>query len=513
MKFKLLSLGVVAILSLGLFGCGSDDGAVGKSLSLGEGHEFVVEEVHKIEKILGENFDPGIDGLLFDYEGEELVLAPEELMFEGLVSDKGVVEMLALSGYLKERGMILTVSDLRRMELARVRGESTFNGEKLFRGHRVVEDLNEALLLASVKAAGDYLTSAVDEEGRFVYEYDPVKDEVAESYNILRHGGTTYSMLELFRMTGDERLLASAGRALNYLVSVTEDCGFGALCVVENGTVKVGGNALAILAFVEYGRAMVDLGYEEEADSYLKEAQGLARWIASVQQEDGSFKPHKYDLRAAKASDFVSEYYPGEAIFALSRLAEFDGDEQWLDVAEANALYLINDRDAGKEVAQLIHDHWLLYGLNELYRARPREEFLVHTERTVRAILDSQHKEADLVEDKQDWQGGYYVPPRSTPTATRSEGLVAAYKLLRDYEDLLAVEDRYVELEEIMLAIEEGLRFQLATQYGEEALLFFGDEVGARVIGGFHESLTDFGVRIDFVQHNLSAILGYGELG
>jgi hypothetical protein len=498
MKFKLLSLGVGAILSLGLFGCGSGDGTVGKSLSLGEGHEFVVEEVHKIEKILGENFDPGIDGLLFDYEGKEFVLAPEELMFEELVSDKGVVEMLALSGYLKERGVILTVSDLRRMELTRVRGESTFNGEKLFRGHRVVEELDEELLSAAVSGAGDYLASLVGENGRFVYEYDPVKDEVAESYNILRHGGTTYSMLELFRVTGDEDLLTASERALDYLVSVTEDCGFGALCVVENGNVKVGGNALAILAFVEYG-----------GDKYLAEAQGLARWIASVQQEDGSFEPHKYDLRAAEASDFVSEYYPGEAIFALSRLAEFDENEQWLDVAEANALYLINDRDAGKEVAQLIHDHWLLYGLNELYRARPREEFLVHTERTVRAILDSQHKEEDLDEARVDWRGGYYVPPRSTPTATRSEGLVAAYKLLRDYEDLLSVEERHIELEEIMFAIEEGLRFQLATQYGEEVEVFFGDEVGARVLGGFHESLTDFGVRIDFVQHNLSAILGW----
>ena len=50
-----------------------------------------------------------------------------------------------------------------------------------------------------------------------------------------------------------------------------------------------------------------------------------------------------------------------------------------------------------------------------------------------------------------------------------------------------------------------GISFQLQTQFRPESVLYLKDP--ERSLGGFHRSLTNFEIRIDYVQHNISALL------
>ncbi len=228
----------------------------------------------------------------------------------------------------------------------------------------------------------------------------------------------------------------------------------------------------------------------------------LGRWILATQSDAGEFTAHKLRLATGKLDDHVSQYYPGEAALALirgsrlnrDRLRLTPADDPWLDAAARGARWLIEVRDRDLPQQRLNHDHWLLYALNELYRLRPEPLYRRHTERITSAILGLQNRWSTYP----DWHGSYYRPPRSTPTATRSEGLAAAYLLERDH-------GRADAAQRLLEGLELGVRFQLQTQLGPESALYLPNP--RRALGGFRRSLTNYEVRIDYVQHNVSALL------
>src|SRR5699024_1236113 len=103
--------------------------------------------------------------------------------------------------------------------------------------------------------------------------------------------------------------------------------------------------------------------------------------------------------------DFTSHYYPGEAILALVRLYQIDKKEVWLDVAEKAANFLINIRDKNDTIDTIAHDHWLLYGLNDLYRERNKDMYLDHSFFIAEAIMKTQITETNA--SRTELIGGY----------------------------------------------------------------------------------------------------------
>jgi len=297
-------------------------------------------------------------------------------------------------------------------------------------------------------------------------------------------------MLELYEITGETTLLQGVRRAIQYLLQSIHPCPTNegvSSCVVERGYTKLGGNALAAIALAKY----TELTHNQQ---YMPVMLDLGRWIQSAQSETGRFAIHKQSYPRGEVSDFVSRYYPGEALLAMTRIYALDPDEKWLDVAEAAALYLINGRDGGQSDSQLPHDHWLLYALNELYRYRPNPLYFSHALRVAKAIIQRQN----LHPLYPDWLGSFYKPPRSTPTATRMEGLCTAYLLARDFGHLR-------EAEAILKAMWLCAKFQLQTQFRPESVLYLNNP--QRSLGGFHQSLTNYEIRIDYIQHNISSLL------
>ncbi len=386
----------------------------------------------------------------------------------------------------------------------------------LYRGHRDFEEISPELLLDAARWGGQYLIRSVGADGRFVYSYRPKGDTERDRYNMLRHAGTIYSMLELHEVAPRPELLAAAERAIGYLKAATEPCHPGggrteyhpgggrteyhpgggrteypdATCLVEDGFVKLGGNALAIIALAKHAEVT---GSGEN----LALIGQLGRWILANQSDAGEFTAHKVHLETGRLDDHVSQYYPGEAVLALLRGGPAAGtavSQRWLEAAAKGARWLIEVRDRKVPDHRLNHDHWLLYGLNELFRRQPEPLYLAHARRTTAAILRLQNRRPIYP----DWRGSYYNPPRSTPTATRSEGLAAAYLLERDHGDA-------TDANRLLEGLELGVRFQLQTQFRPESALYLADP--QRALGGFRRSLTHYEVRIDYVQHNISALL------
>lgn len=353
--------------------------------------------------------------------------------------------------------------------------------------------LSEESRSAAVRAGG-YLARHVDERGRFDYRYDPIQDEVLEGYNMLRHAGTIYALSELYRETGQMTARDTAASAIEHLVRQVDRCPRphdASRCLYDGKKAKVGGNALAVLALMEYGKATGERTYESLAVS-------LAEWLLLVQSPEGEFTQHVvYD--DGEIDDHVSAYYPGEAIYALVTLYNERGDAQHLGAAQKAANWLITVRDADVPVESLPHDHWLLYGLNELHAIDQNPLYVEHASKIVEGIINAQHVSAE----RASWEGGFYEPPRTTPTATRAEGLSAAYRIF-----LRA--GRYNEAERTLEALERATRFQLAQHIDERTARSYPDPGAA--LGGVRESLASDEVRIDYVQHSISALLAYEKI-
>jgi uncharacterized protein YyaL (SSP411 family) len=356
------------------------------------------------------------------------------------------------------------------------------------------EYFTSEMLLESAILGGNYLINATidegDYEGIFHYIYDASQDEVDyEDYNILRHAGTIYSMLQLYNITKNTLLLDKAQKAIDKLLE-REIPYNNASCIEYNDKIKLGGNALAIIALAEYSKATGD-------DKYLINMQNLAEYIKQSQKNSGEFISKRY-YSTGKISDFVSEYYPGEALLALCRLYSLDKNETWLDVAEKGARYLILVRDGDVPTYSLIHDHWLLMSLNELYRYRSDGLYFNQSMRIAESIIHAQKDGVTTKTVDPNWIGSYHTA-RGTPTATRSEGLIAAYHLADDFGNS-TMKDK------VLRSIKLGIKFQLQLQFTKEDVVEFPNPDQA--LGGFRDSFTRYNIRIDYVQHNICSILG-----
>ncbi|NJN67298.1 MAG: hypothetical protein HC884_11600 [Chloroflexaceae bacterium] len=470
--------------------------------------EVVLQETVPMTQPL--RFEPSLHGLAFD-RALGVAFLPEELVAHALVDDEQRIRGGTMARFLvadPERGRAF--ASFEQMLQARPGGVRRFqfttqgfflDGHEdlvvpLYRGHRMFGQVsNEDLVQAAVQG-GDYLVRSVGTDGRFRYSYEPQTGRVRAQYNILRHAGTVSAMLEVYEMTGDAAVLTAVRRAVGYLVRSVQSCATAAgelPCVVEDGSTKLGGNALAVVALARYVEATGD-------ETVRPLITGLGQWIRANQGADGAFLVHKQSFPDGAVEDFVSEYYPGEALLALVRLSALDGDEHWLDAAEAGSQFLIEGRDGGVADEDLPHDHWLLYALHELYRVRSDPRYLEHARRIAGAIVRSQNHSPVYP----DWWGSFYDPPRSTPTATRMEGVCAAALLSRK------VGASREEMERLRAALWAGAAFQLQTQFRPETVMYLSDPQSA--LGGFHHSLTDFEIRIDYVQHNISSLLCLAHL-
>ncbi|MBI1369111.1 MAG: hypothetical protein GC162_10710 [Planctomycetes bacterium] len=445
-----------------------------------------------------EDFDHQRDGLAFGSKPGGLALLNIELTSRPIMDERMAIVPAAMLAALKPRPDAL--KQFNNLWIARplpiyrfdTRG-GFFDGRAyvpLIDGTRADPPLDPDALLNIAVAGGAYLTRSVDDKGRFVYLYDAAADRVPEEYNLIRHAGAVYAMVELYQVTHDKALIAAAKRAIDYLITQTlhekTPDGLDLAFLVEDHRIALGTNGLTLLSLAQYMIATGDR-------TLMPVAQSLANWIKLTQAPDGRFTIYEQRWPDRLVFESPSLYAAGEAMLGLLRLHQLTRDDSLIDAALRGARYLAHQQ-ADIPLDKLDHDHWLMYAFNELAMYRRDNDVERSMGRLVEAILTTQHgSDADPL-----WVGGWYDPPRSTPAATRVEGLGAAWRI----DTRLGDKTKAAALIAPMLS---SVRYQMRTWMGPEKAMFFADP--PRVLGAFSGAIDNFEIRNDFVQHNVSSLL------
>jgi hypothetical protein len=351
-------------------------------------------------------------------------------------------------------------------------------------------------LLAAVRLGADYLARVVNAEGRYVYLYHPVEDRDDSQYGWLRHAGTTYALLEAYEEFGTPEYLEKAELALRYLSAHLHDDpasqGKYALDTRDEEQQKVGGAGLALLAFAKHAAVT---GKRDQ----LETMRALARFIMKQQYEDGHFRSNAdVEYESGKTLKREPVYYPGEAALALMRLYAVDPQKTYLDTARHAADWVVHVRDANVSENDQEHDHWMAYTLNDLYRVTHDGSYLEHAFKIARAIQRKQQRVADA--PAPDLVGTFYEG-QTTPASTRVEAYDAAIALAR----FAGKPDDW-----LLVPAHEVACSMLGQQFRPDNDYWLKNQ--AKVEGGVRESLLVQDVRIDYVQHAMSAWLHFARI-
>src|SRR4029079_11080370 len=123
-----------------------------------------------------------------------------------------------------------------------------------------------------------------------------------------------------------------------------------ALCVLDEGFIKLGGSALGVVAEAALLRRD---GKDERRERIAR----LARHVVSQREADGDFLPARIPGPIAKPYPTRDDFTPGQALLALAHASEATGEASWADVAVKSAeAFAARDQQVGKMA------HWMLYG-------------------------------------------------------------------------------------------------------------------------------------------------------
>jgi len=348
---------------------------------------------------------------------------------------------------------------------------------------------------ARAQMGAAWLAGLSREDGSFFYIYYPEAREFeAEDYNEVRHAGTTYSMFQAYGAFGGDSMLEAAERGAQYIADNSVPAGDGGRAFVYNGRMKLGGQALALVALLERRRVLGDEAHDELIA-------GLSNFMMSLELADEPGRYYQsYDSEAQEPSlEPDSDFYPGEALLALTRLAQHYPDGPYLDYAARAADYLVHERDGDIPAAGVVprEDHWLALALSELHQLHPDDAYRDVAYLQAESMVANQYTAADGALRV----GGSALrnPINYTSTATKGEALVAVWAMAAATGDGEAAA-RYAA------AARRNVQFQLRVQFTPENTELFPDP--GMVIGAWGKDALDPWIRIDFVQHNISALIG-----
>jgi hypothetical protein len=261
---------------------------------------------------------------------------------------------------------------------------------------------------------------------------------------------------------------------------------------------KLGGAGLGLIALASL--KSIDGNFVSN-----EEMRRLANFGQYLQMRDGEFYANYVPSRGGRSMPGVSLYYPGEMALAWLKLYEQAPSADLIDSTVRALTFLAGER---AKAGAAPSDHWALLATAKLFEIAEREQLTIprdvifnHALQVCHAILEEGHVHQPLPV----MEGALVPAGVVTPTATRLEGLLAALTFLPHDHPMR----RHVEG-----AVHRGVDFLLRAQVKG------GDFDGAfpyaisRVPEGLGDGAAAFNaqvgeVRIDYVQHSLSALVQY----
>ena len=343
------------------------------------------------------------------------------------------------------------------------------------------DGIADSLVEECARYGGDYLVFNQYCNGKFRYIYDAEDDEYDDSdYNIVRHAGTCYALLDLYKELKEEKYLEAGVAGLDYLCSFTHMISWDKWAIDWGGEMKVGTNSLAILGMVRYWEAT-------ENDKYNSYIENFANFIVSQQRDDGAFA----GIYGEKKED---RYYSGEAFFALALAYDMLEDRSYRRAMEDALEYYWSD-DYEYDDAAFIP--WASSGCAKWYELTDNSKFLSFCFDMADIQISRQNliHEFDVLGND---QYGYFLGP-TVNTGVYLEGIGDALRVAQ----LVCDSDRIAKYH---ISLKAGIEWVLSLQFRKESQLACPN----RGFGGFHNGFTikhAYEVRIDYNQHAISAIL------
>lgn len=359
----------------------------------------------------------------------------------------------------------------------------------------------------AIELSTSYLLNAIEPSGAFVYRvnysicYHPKK-----RYNMLRHAGTIYALTQAYQRQPDDNVGRALVAASQFLTSccmapVTSNndmLGIWSLPQIthskKSARIKLGGVGLGLAALAGVEKVI-------PGTTSIENLRKLGEFLIYMQKPDGSFYSYYIPSVGGKSNQKVSVYYPAEAALGLLMLHDLEPSQRYLVAATKALAYLIQHRDVTTS------DQWVLIAGEKLLSTKkyptkllPRKLLVQYATRVCENILQEQL----LYADNPKYIGGYNSEGRTTPTSTRIEALFAALSILGDKDVMLR--------NSVKSSTEAAMSFLLQAQ-----------RTAGKYSGGMPRAVSRRGfdmrfnrrvseIRIDYVQHALSAMIQYSAL-
>lgn len=346
------------------------------------------------------------------------------------------------------------------------------------RSYEVDRDALEDVVLS----ASYWLANEIQPNGRFVYGYYPTYDRAFTNYNVLRHTTGILPLTWSYKITGDDYLKDSAEVTMDYLLDqiVEKDENVSYVLDVTNNEIKLGGNALAIIAMDTY----MDVFGKDE--SMIELCKKLGDGILELQNDDGSYY-HVLNTDFSKKEEFRTVYYDGESTYGLCILYKLTGDEKWLEAAQRSVEYFI-DNDYTQ-----YRDHWVAYAMNEITKHINDERYYAFGLKNLSVNIDKIYNQKTTYHTYMELlMAGFEMYDRMIEEGIECEGL-------QEFDgDYLA--------RTIQRRAEHMLNGFL---YPEYAMYLKNPE---RIVGTFCVRHDGYRIRVDDVDHFVAGYFHYYEL-
>ncbi len=361
----------------------------------------------------------------------------------------------------------------------------------------------------SIQIATDYMVRATDAQGLFLYTINMNQEvRVKLSYNMLRHAGAIYAMCTAYENNPNVELRNAILRTGSFLQDST------IYALPDEPTImavwsdskivggknpisaKLGGTGLGLIALTSIER--IQPGFTP-----VPMLEGLGDFIVYSQKSDGSYYSKYIPSEGGRMDNWTSLYYPGEAALGLMMLYEIDKNDKWIKPAAKTLEYLAKSREG---YASVPADHWAMMATEKLMEL-PQEKLpiskdilLAHGVQICKSIFTTQIQDSSRAK----FYGGFNSDGRVTPTSTRLEGLIAARSFI-PY-------DHYIS-DRLDKAINLGITFLLNAQI-KDGFYSGGFPRAVKLKKEYLPKAKNFNklateIRIDYVQHALSAMIKY----
>ncbi len=359
---------------------------------------------------------------------------------------------------------------------------SIFSAWAVLRLIRVLPKENfEQKITASITRQGAWFVRNQTEAGDFVYERYSATGEVKEGNNIVRQAGALYGLAQLYGYSKDSDIRQTLEKGLDYFRGLTATQSAETLAVTHNEETLTNTTALLVLGITEY----LEADNQHKTTENLEHLVRLSNYLVSTQATTGAY------INNYTPEPEESDYNNGETMYALMRSYQITQKESYITSVKRMANYAMNTY--GLERFNSSFFSWGMAGFAHLYTVEPDEKY-----------WEFLKGYADKYMSARGYAYGQFVSHKAEGTITPGASVFLEGV---DHIAWIAKDKDAVLFRSLRSHVRDMLNFlfkyEIGGPYGTYAALT--DSVRGAICSQEACETT----RIDFLQHNMSAMLLY----